>query len=124
MAERVRGRALRTWGLYLLALTAWVTVVLLLFIYALVIAAAIYIGDRDSSEETFRAPRWLLVVGLVGNLVLLVYVIVDDPTSVIWCLGLIAVGAVLFVAEQLFGRRDRSPGAEPGTAQAPTEKEN
>ena len=30
LAERVRGRALRTWGLYLLALTAWVTVVLIL----------------------------------------------------------------------------------------------
>ena len=30
LSERGRSRVLRTWGLYLLALTAWVTVVLLL----------------------------------------------------------------------------------------------
>lgn len=94
-------------GIDLIARLATVTVVLLLFIYVLVIAAALKIGERDATEDTFRAPRWLLAVGVVGNFLLLGYVVVDDPTSVIWCAGLLAVGGVLFLAEQAFGRRNR-----------------
>ena len=41
LAERVRGRALRTWGLYLLALTAWVTVVLLLALLGYLVCSTI-----------------------------------------------------------------------------------
>src|SRR5690606_23136936 len=50
-------------GSDLISRLAKLTVVLLLFIYVLVIAAALRIADRDSSPETFRAPRWLLGVG-------------------------------------------------------------
>lgn len=98
-------------GLDLIARLATVTVVLLLFIYGLVIAAAMRLSGQDESERTFRAPRWLLVLGLLGNAVLLVYVVVDDPTSVLWCAGLVAVGGVLFLVEALFGRRDRGRSA-------------
>lgn len=95
-------------GIDLIGRLATVTVVLLLFIYVLVIAAALTIADRDSSPETFRAPRWLLGVGLLGNALLLGYVIWDDPASLLWCLGLLAVGGVLFVAEYFLSRRKRS----------------
>lgn len=102
-------------GIDLISRLATVTVVLLLFIYALVIVAAMRINHRDETSETFRAPRWLLVIGMIGNIILLVYVVVDDPTSLIWCAGLLAVGGVLFLAEHTFGRRRRSGRVEPGT---------
>lgn len=103
-------------GIDLIARLATVTVVLLLFIYFLVIAAALKLTGRDESADTFRAPRALLYFGLLGNIVLLVYVVVDDPTSLLWCAGLLAVGGVLFCAEYFFGRRNRPAGAARGPA--------
>ena len=82
---------------------AAVTVVLLLVVYAGVIISCFKLRGRDESDETFRANSGLLVFGLVGNLVLLYYVISTDPGSLIWCAALIAIGGVLFVAEQIFG---------------------
>ena len=49
----------------------------------------------------------LLWVGILGNILLLGYVVIDDPGSLIWCAGLLALGGMLFAAELLFGR----PGA-------------
>ena len=93
---------------------ALVTVVLLLAIYALVIVAAIKLGRDGGNPDHYRAPRWLLYLGIVGNLVLLVYVIVDDPFALVWCAGLLAVGGVLFAAEYFFGKRDRAAGSGRG----------
>ncbi|MBM9460015.1 APC family permease [Nocardioides sp. zg-536] len=101
-------------GIDLIARLATVTVVLLLFIYFLVILAALKLTGQDESEQTFTAPRPLLYVGLLGNVMLLVYVVVDDPTSVIWCAGLLAVGGVLFLVEQVIRSR-RSGAAGPAT---------
>ncbi|TWG91522.1 amino acid/polyamine/organocation transporter (APC superfamily) [Nocardioides sp. J9] len=101
-------------GIDLIARLATVTVVLLLFIYFLVILAALKLSGQDVTDQTFRAPRPLLYVGLVGNIVLLGYVVVDDPTSVVWCAGLLAIGGVLFLLEHFFGRRNRPPTAAPG----------
>ena len=41
LSDRGRGRALRTWGFYLLALTAWVTVVLLLALLGYLVCSSI-----------------------------------------------------------------------------------
>ncbi|WP_051485717.1 APC family permease [Nocardioides sp. J54] len=101
-------------GIDLIARLATVTVVLLLFIYFLVILAALKLSGQDVTDQTFRAPRPLLYVGLIGNIVLLGYVVVDDPTSVVWCAGLLAIGGVLFLLEHFFGRRNRPPTAAPG----------
>lgn len=98
-------------GIDLIARLATVTVVLLLFIYFLVIAAALKLDGTDETEHTFRAPRPLLYLGLAGNAVLLVYVVVDDPHALLWCAALLAIGGVLFVLEHFLGRRDREPGA-------------
>jgi hypothetical protein len=43
----------------------------------------------------------------VANLVLLGYVVYDDPASLYWCGGLVAVGVVLFLVENGLGKRDR-----------------
>ncbi len=91
---------------------AAVTVVFLLFIYAVVIVAALKLRGHDESEKTFRANTPLLYVGLVGNATLLGYVIYDDPTSLWWCLALVALGGALYLAEAAFGSRTPTPGAE------------
>ncbi|WP_114561167.1 APC family permease [Desertihabitans aurantiacus] len=87
---------------------ATVTVVFLLFIYALVIVSAFKLRGTDEADDTYRAPTPLLVVGLVGNVVLLVYVVVDDPSSLLWVGGLLLVGLALYLAERA-SRRGRDP---------------
>ena len=101
-------------GLDLVARLAAVTVVFLLFIYALVIVACLKLGGQDEDERTFKANRPLLVVGLLGNLAILYWSIDDDPSSLLWCAGLVALGVVLYVVEKLFGSRNRPPGAAAG----------
>jgi amino acid transporter len=99
-------------GIDLVGRLATVTVVFLLAIYALVIVAALRLRGQDEHGGTYRANTPLLVVGLVGNLGILYWTIDDDPTSLLWCAGLVGVGVVLFVIEYLFGRPDRPDGAE------------
>jgi amino acid transporter len=93
---------------------AAVTVVLLLAVYAGVIISCFKLRGRDESDQTFKANSALLVAGLVGNLVLLGYVIYTDPASLWWCAALLGLGGVLYVLESLFGSRTRPPGAEKG----------
>ncbi|MDF9717334.1 APC family permease [Nocardioides sp. ChNu-99] len=87
-----------------------VTVVLLLFIYGLVIVSALRLRGTDEGPGTFRAPTALLVLGLAGNAALLVYVVVDDWTSLVWCAGLLGLGVLLYLCERVLGRR-RDGGA-------------
>ncbi len=101
-------------GLDLVARLAAVTVIFLLFIYALVIVACLKLGGQDEDERTFRANRPLLMVGLVGNLAILAWSVQDDPSSLLWCAGLVGLGLVLYVVEKLFGSRTRPSGTAPG----------
>ena len=101
-------------GLDLVNTLALVTVVFLLAIYALVIVTCLKLRGRDEDERTFRANTPLLVLGLLGNLAILGFSIYDDPSSLIWCAGLLAVGVVLFLIERSFGTRNRPAGAERG----------
>jgi amino acid transporter len=103
-------------GIDLVGRLATVTVVLLLAIYALVIVSCLKLRGQDEHDEIFHANRPLLFVGLVGNLAILGFTIYDDPHSLIWCAGLLAIGVVLFLAEQLFGDRgtgSRTPDIDP-----------
>jgi amino acid transporter len=102
---------------------ALVTVLFLLFIYALVIVSCLKLRGRDEDERAFRASTPLLVVGLVGNLAILGWSVSDDPTSLLWCAGLVAVGLVLFLIEYLFGKRTRPPGTDRGDPAAAAAKE-
>lgn len=86
-----------------LAQLANVTVVFTLLIYALVIVSAVKLDRHDRTDETFRAPRALLAMGVVANFLILGYVIYDDPGSLLYCVALLGVGVVLFIAERLLG---------------------
>jgi amino acid transporter len=95
---------------------ALVTVVLLLAIYALVIVTCLKLRGRDEHDRAFRANTPLLVLGLIGNLAILYYVIYDDPASLLWCGALLAIGGVLYLAEKVFGSRSGSAVAADPTA--------
>ena len=105
-------------GIDLVNRLALVTVVFLLAIYALVIVTCLKLRGTDEDDRAFRANTPLLLVGLVGNLAILYYVIYDDPASLLWCAGLVAVGGVLFLAEHFFGSRGT------GSSAPALEKEN
>jgi amino acid transporter len=100
-------------GIDLVNRLALVTVVFLLAIYALVIVTCLKLRGQDEDERAFRANTPLLLVGLVGNLAILYYAIDDDPTSLYWCAGLLAVGGVLYAAEKLFGSKGTAAAAPP-----------
>ena len=101
-------------GIDLVNRLALVTVVFLLAIYALVIVACLKLRGQDEDERTFRANTPLLLLGLVGNLAILGFSIYDDPSSLIWCAALIAVGVVLFLIEYAAGARNRPEGTRRG----------
>ena len=94
-------------GLDVVGRLATVTVVFLVFIYALVIVSALKLRGQDETPDTYRASTPLLYLGLVGNAVLLVYIVVDDPGSLLWVAGLLAVGLVLYLAQRATGGRRR-----------------
>ena len=108
---------------------ATITVVFLLFIYALVIVACLKLRGKDEGPNTYKANTPLLIIGIVGNLAVLIYTVGDDPTSLLWVAGLLAVGLVLFLLEYFFGKEQlRPPVVERGDPEAadppPSDKEH
>ena len=92
-------------GVDVVARLATVTVVFLLFVYAMVIVCALVLRGQDETEHTYRAPTALLWLGVLGNVVLLAYVVYDDPHSLIWCGALLALGGALFLAQLASAKR-------------------
>jgi len=86
---------------------ATITVVFLLFIYALVIVACLKLRGKDETADTYRANTPLLIVGIVGNLAVLTYTLIDDPDALFWVAGLLAVGLVLYLVQNFFGKKKR-----------------
>ena len=84
---------------------ATITVVFLLFIYALVIVACLKLRGTDETPDTYRANTPLLIVGIVGNLTVLAYTLIDDPDALFWVAGLLAVGLVLYLVQNFFGKK-------------------
>ena len=66
-------------GASLIERLSLVTVVFLLFIYALVIVSCLKLRGHDESERTYRANTPLLFVGLLGNIAILGYVDLRRP---------------------------------------------
>lgn len=98
---------------------ATITVVFLLFIYALVIVACLKLRGKDETSQTYKANTPLLLVGIVGNLTVLAYTLIDDPGALYWVAGLLAVGLVLFLLEKFRGtKRPHPAGAERGDTAA------
>ena len=91
---------------------ATVTVVFLLFIYALVIVSALKLRGEGETADSYRANTALLYLGVLGNVVLLSYVVIDDPGSLYWVGGLLALGGALYLAQRVSGgRRSSRPAA-------------
>jgi APA family basic amino acid/polyamine antiporter len=88
---------------------ATITVVFLLFIYALVIVACLKLRGKDEGPDTYRANTPLLIVGILGNLAVLVYTLIDDPDALFWVAGLLAVGLVLFLLQNFSGKKHGHP---------------
>jgi len=88
---------------------ATITVVFLLFIYALVIVACLKLRGKDEGPDTYRANTVLLYLGILGNLAVLVYTLIDDPDSLFWVAGLLAVGLVLFLLQNFSGKKHGHP---------------
>jgi amino acid transporter len=84
---------------------ATITVVFLLFIYALVIVACLKLRGTDETDDTYRANTPLLILGIIGNLAVLVYTLIDDPDALFWVAGLLAVGVVLYLFQNVFGKK-------------------
>jgi amino acid transporter len=84
---------------------ATITVVFLLFIYALVIVACLKLRGKDETADTYRANTVLLILGIIGNLAVLVYTLIDDPDALWWVAGLLAVGVVLYLVQNAFGKK-------------------
>ncbi len=95
---------------------ATITVVFLLFIYALVIVACLKLRGKDEGPGVYRANTPLLIVGIIGNLAVLAYTLIDDPAALFWVAGLLAVGGVLYLVQRFVGKKHPvSPG---GAAEA------
>ena len=88
----------------IVARLATVTVVFTLFIYGLVIVSALKLRGTDERPDTFRANTALLCVGILGNAVLLVYVVTDDPGALTWVAGLLGLGLALYLVARVTNR--------------------
>jgi APA family basic amino acid/polyamine antiporter len=98
---------------------ATITVVFLLFIYALVIVACLKLRGTDEGPDIYRANTPLLIVGILGNLAVLVYTLIDDPDALFWVAGLLGVGLVLYILQNAFGKKDGGArGTGSGTPEA------
>jgi amino acid transporter len=94
------------------ATLASASVVFLLFIYGLVIIAALKLRRDEDQEASFRAPTPLLIVGILANAGLLFYTIQDDPSLLLYCVALLGIGLVLYAIHRLAG----SPGTRTETS--------
>lgn len=75
---------------------ATVTVLFLIVVYGMVCLAALKLRGSKVDHDHYTAPTALLVLGVVANLGILVYTIVDDPSSLVWCGGILAIGVALY----------------------------
>lgn len=86
---------------------ATVTVLFLIVVYGMVCLAALKLRGSKVEHDHYTAPTALLVLGVVANLAILVYTIVDDPSSLVWCGGILAVGVALYFVNNAFMKNAR-----------------
>ena len=108
----------------IVSILANVTVVFLLFIYSLVIISALKLRGTEEREDVYHASTPLLFVGLLGNVVLLVYVVYMERSSLGWVVALLALGFVLFLVGRLSKNRKSLQDLDPEAVEAVEEKED
>ena len=83
------------------------------------IVSCLKLRGKDERPDTYRANTFLLVLGIIGNLAVLTYTLIDDPESLWWVAGLLAVGLVLYLLNRFFGKKRLRPeGVAPGDPEA------
>ena len=98
---------------------ATITVVFLLFIYALVIVSCLKLRGKDERPDTYRANTPLLIAGIIGNLAVLTYTLIDDPRAL--CTGWPGCwpsGWCCICSSGSSARSACAPGAAPGDPEA------
>lgn len=75
---------------------ATVTVLFLIVVYGMVCLAALKLRSSRVEHRHYTAPTALLVTGVIANAAILVYTMIDDPGSIVWCGGILAIGVVLY----------------------------
>ena len=100
------------------------TVVFLLFIYSLVIISALKLRGTEERDDVYHANTPLLYVGLLGNVVLLVYVLWMERESLGWVVALLALGFVLFLAGRLSKNRRSLGDLDPEAVDSAPQKED
>ena len=93
---------------------AEVTTVFLIIVYGVVCLAAIRLRSAHVDHEHYSAPLVILYAGVVANVAILVYTMVDDPSAIVWCAAILAIGVATFFVNAVAMRRDpRSPDVAP-----------
>jgi APA family basic amino acid/polyamine antiporter len=87
---------------------ATVTVLFLIVVYAMVCLAAIKLRSARVEHDHYRAPLAILVMGVLANAGILIHTVVDDPSSVLWCAAILAVGVVMYFLNGRVIRSTRS----------------
>ena len=86
---------------------ATVTVVFLIVVYGMVCLAALVLRRGDGVEhDHYTAPTFLLYAGVVANVGILVNTAIDDPGSLVWCGGILAIGVVTYFVNRLAMKGD------------------
>ncbi len=86
---------------------ATVTVLFLIVVYGVVCLSALVLRRGSGVDhEHYRAPTFLLYLGVVANVAILVYTAIDDPGSLVWCGGILAIGVVMYFVNRLVMKGD------------------
>jgi APA family basic amino acid/polyamine antiporter len=86
---------------------ATVTVVFLIIVYGMVCLSALVLRRGDGVEhEHYRAPTYLLYLGVAANVGILVHTAIDDPGSLVWCAAILAIGVVTYFLNRFVMRGD------------------
>jgi amino acid transporter len=84
---------------------ATVTVLFLIVVYGMVCLAALKLRSAPVDHQHYSAPLVVLGAGVVANVAILVYTMVDDPGSIVWCGAIVAIGVVMYFVNGLAMRR-------------------
>jgi APA family basic amino acid/polyamine antiporter len=81
---------------------ATVTVLFLIVVYGMVCLAALKLRGSPVDHDHYTAPTAVLVLGAVANLGILIYTMADDPSSIVWCGGILVIGVALYFINNAF----------------------
>jgi len=79
-----------------------VTVLFLIAVYGMVCLAALVLRKDQVGHDHYRAPTALLYLGIVANIALLGYTAVTEPSSLVYCGVMLAIGGVLYLVSSFF----------------------